>query len=251
MNLYDYIERTEPRYEYRIKSLIPLDDAALDKIERVIMKYKPLDMTRPRRLVFQNNPPDFPNAGLRDIWVVDVALGMIVAGHYFHEEIRYALGCKADEIAIRQPSDPLEIQADDAAIKSEMDMEAKTKDLRQGPLLDVAPDYPEGQKINPTDYYGDEYNKRLVGYLSRIAREQAEKRKVDAPSSLFRWLDLPKPDVEQATPEPMNADREDVMPPNTGSMGQLDMDSRRYARIYSNRRGIKTVLSTDVQGIRK
>ena len=72
----EFLATNEKQYYYRIKTVVPLDDAAMDRIERTIVKYLPLDVGRPEKTIFQRHPLDFPgvdNAEVRNIqftWII-------------------------------------------------------------------------------------------------------------------------------------------------------------------------------------
>lgn len=265
MNILDYIEKTERRYDYRIKALIPLDDAALDCIERVIMKYEPLDMGRPNKTIIQARPMDFPQMESAEVWMVDVGLGIPASAAILRQEIAKAFhaneevgkliragNVKLDDIfVVRGANDPLEAQGEDCEARCAQDEEADKKGLKRGALLSTTADMPEVPDIDPTKYYGDAYNGRLVSYLRKVAAEQAEARKVDAPAPLFRWMDMPKPEaVDGGTPPADNVSRGEALAPGLAPTGNFDTDTRRLARVYDGKGG-KTVLATDLPGMRK
>ncbi len=46
MDIRKYIAESEKRYHLRIKTVVPLDDALISKLENVIAKYQPLEIER-------------------------------------------------------------------------------------------------------------------------------------------------------------------------------------------------------------
>lgn len=94
MNLKHYIAETERTYTYKLKTICQLDDYAMDRIEQVCLKYQPIDISRPRKLMMQKAPLDFNNVDAAEVWVVDFEFGLPVSSYVLGEEIRYALGAR-------------------------------------------------------------------------------------------------------------------------------------------------------------
>lgn len=164
MNLKEYLLRSEKTAKYRIKSLRPITDAHMDIIEKVLNKYRPKDVTRPKKLMFQTNPLGFTGAKNVEIWFIDVELTVPVAAKLLEYDLEEKLGLKYDSQAIQvvTEDDPRDCCMDDD--KEETDEEGKAL------LLD--PEYKEVQPIDADDYSGSAYNKKLTDYMKKIADER-------------------------------------------------------------------------------
>lgn len=245
MNILHYIEETERRYDFRIKSLIPLDDTALDIIERVIMRYEPLDMTRAKKTILQARPIDFPKAANCEIYMIDVGLGIPASSGILRQEIARAFNVSEDVFVVRGVNDPLEGQGDDCEAICDIDKDANKRNLGRSSLLSTSAEMPDAPDIEAKDFYGDDYNKAFVAYLNRVAKEKSEKNKIDSASSLFKWMDMPKSDVEMQTEV---GDGESFTVPGQASTGNIDSDARHLARVYKNG---SVVIKTKIEGVRK
>jgi len=193
MSLKQYIAETERTYTYRLKTIVPLDDYAMDRIERICMKYQPLDISRPRKTLLQKNPLDFTNIDAGEVWIVDLEFGLPASGYVLGQEVRHALGVPENHVIVRGSNDPTEVESERLNAADEIGEEAKEKGLKPSGLL-TDPTYSE---VTPAaDLYGKVHNEKFLDYLRTVQKEREEKSKVDAPNPLFKWMDMPKQETE-------------------------------------------------------
>jgi hypothetical protein len=239
MSLKKYIVETERSYNYRLKTIVSLDDDAMDRIERLAMKYQPLDISRPRKTIMQKNPLDFTNIGVdaAEVWIVDFEFGLPASGYAFGEEIRHVLGAPEKYVIVRGANDPTEVESERLVAGAEIADEAVKQGLTPSGLLND-PTYSE---VTPAEnLYGKVHNERFLDYLRTVQKEREAKSKVDPLSPLFKWIDMPK---QETTDEgEYNADIPDAPrlgkagPTSDGSdtakEGNLDDRKRTYKRQY-------------------
>jgi len=259
MNLKQYIAEAERVYNYRLKSVLPLDDAAMDRLETAILKYQPLDITRPIKTMLQKNPLDFPNVSAAEIYMCDLTLGLPASSYALQNEIRVALGTPDSHIVVRGYNDPTEVETNRLNTMAELDADARDNGLEPRGLL-TDPHYNEADPVN-SELYGNSYNSKFLNYLRKVEKEDADKNKVDAQNSLFSWMDLPKADVAdddgeynkniKDAPTVGNKNGETI---NTGASNQGNMvdNKRTYKRLYGKNglRSKDTVMSKEVDTLK-
>ena len=250
MNLKNYIAETERTYTYKLKTIVQLDDYAMDRIEQVCLKYQPIDISRPRKLMLQKAPLDFTNVDAAEVWVVDFEFGLPVSSYVFGEEIRYALGARERDVIVRGSNDPTEVENERLVAADEMSAEATAKGLKPSGLIED-PTYSE---VTPAeDLYGKAHNEKFLDYLRTVQKEREEKAKVDPANPLFKWMDMPKQEVEDEGA--YNADIPDAPRlgkdngtgpcPDTSDKGIFTDRRKTYKRQYG-KGGERTMLTKEV-----
>ena len=91
MNFKTYLDQVEKVYSYRIKTVAPLDDLALDRIERLIQKYDPIEMSAVKKTIHQRQPLDFIGIQNAEVYIVDIVLGLPVSSYILQQELKYVL----------------------------------------------------------------------------------------------------------------------------------------------------------------
>jgi hypothetical protein len=248
MSIRQYILNAERNYDYRIKTVVPLDDDMMGRIERTIMKYQPLKMSAPRKTIFQKAPLDFPNVEGAEVHFVDVTLGLPASVWQMQKELVHFMGLPEKFVAVRGVNDPLETQTEAMNANAELDEKEKEEGAAPGALLNLA-HYEEGPETKGEDFYGQTYNRRFLDVLKKVENEKAEARKIDAPNAKFSWLDMPKNDTpEDAGPTiGTEAEKEDE---ERADQGNMDSDHKTYSRVYQ-RQGKTYVKRATADGVRK
>lgn len=246
MSLRQYIANVERTYNYRIKTVVPMTDDVMGRIEHAILKYQPHHLGKPRRTMFQSAVLDFPTVQNAEVYMVDCELGLPASPRVLADEIRKLIGLPEKFVIVRGENDPLEIRAQEAEERAKMDEEEG--DTEKGALLNL-PGYEEAEGASGEAFYGDKYNRGLLGYLKKVEAEKADKRKVDAPNAPFKWLDLPKSDV--ADDEGPTIGTENTESNNSVStVGNLDDEKKPFARAYQ-RQGKTFVKRETPDSVRK
>lgn len=229
MDIRHYISQVEKTYHYRIKTVVPLTDDAMGRIERVILKYQPHDLSAPRKTLFQKNPLDFPTVPAAEVHIVDVALGLPASSFNLAREIKDALGVPDKFVVVRGENDPTELETESRNAKNEMDEAAAKEGAVPGALLDL-PHYEEIESKDGAAYYGDDYNKRFLGYLKQVATEREEEAAKRAAPALYQTLKA-APDVE-ADAGPSIGSEAPVENDELSGKANLDNDRKTYSRVY-------------------
>jgi hypothetical protein len=224
-----YFEDAERRYNYRIKAIIELDEPALDRIEKAILKYNPFDMSQVSKTILHRNPLDFPNVIAAEVYSVDVCVGLPASPHVLRRELADMLGIHESEIVVRGENDPTEVESQ--RIVAAEDIAEEGKDGEADTLLMTAQDYPEADAVEGDKLYGDAYNGRLMKTLKQIADE----RKVHCQKS-HEYEDVDSDVEADGGPEPDLGDAEHI---ETSKHGNFDDNKKVYKRVYKNGRVIQ------------
>lgn len=265
MALSDYLKKYEKFYAYRLKSLVPLDDIRMSEVERAIQKYRPVKFEKVVKTPLQSQPMDFADAQNREVYILDFTTELPASAYVLQQDIRQHMDVPEETIRCRATDEPTELEGERIEAIRDMDAEALKMGMRPASLLDQE-HYEEAGKHNFTDYYGDNYNSRLLGMLHDVQKSR-ENEKVQAKNPLFRWIEMPDADKQEPgiptndfNDKIMNAPKAASDPKFVASpgpvvhtistLGNIDDDGRTYSRTYTN--GKKTVtLSRTTASMRK
>jgi hypothetical protein len=115
MNFKDYYLKAQKVHKFRLKTIVCLDDAAMDSVERILRKYNPTSVSRPKKTIMQKNPLDFIGVEYAEVYIVDFETHMPVSPWMLRRELEVGLGVPEKYIVIRSKDDPLEDEATKAA----------------------------------------------------------------------------------------------------------------------------------------
>lgn len=268
MDLLDYIAETSRTYHFRIKTVVPLDDALMDRIEFAVAKYRPLDISRPKKTLLQKNPLDFINVENAEVYVIDLVTGLPASSYVMQQELRNAINCSEKYIVVRGDNEPIEIESEKLDAEREMNAEAEKDGLRRDGLLNDPTYAGEGESAPGEEVYGDKYNMRLLDYLRMIQQTRTSEKREPA-NPLFTWLEMPKEtDEPKQDGADFNKGIEGVKPASTrpkvtatkidpnsirsrSIQGNFDDNDRTYRRKYVTANGKTKVLTKTVDAVRK
>lgn len=172
----------------RLKTVVPLDDEAMDRVEMTVAKYQPLFISRPKKTIIQRQPIEFPAYQNAEVFIADFTFAMPVAPSVLRDDIRKTLGAADEAVYVRNDAEPGELEMEHLNALADIDAEATKKKLKPVARLDD-PGYHEIDEVEHADMYGNEYNAAFLSYLARVRKEQ-EDRSVHAANAPFRWLDI-------------------------------------------------------------
>jgi hypothetical protein len=248
MELKQYLSESEKQYRLRLKTIVPIDDDVMDKIENYLTRYKPLAVSRPSKTILQRTPLDFPNVDAAEVYIVDMTFGLPAAPHVVRADLRKLLDAPENFVFVRNQNEPGEIETERLNALADIEAEAERRGLKRTSLLDD-PDYSEAEHDHQ-DMYGTDYNTALVNYLKTIEteRHEVEDRVTNAP---FKWLSLTdntnyNDDVADA---PFATWKTKSKPDVSQSvLGSLDPNRGLVRRTYLDSNGKKIVLTRKLGG---
>jgi hypothetical protein len=182
MNFKEYYEAVQKTYKFRIKTIYEIDEDTMDVIETVINKYRPTDISRPKKMMFQTQPLGFTGVKNVEIHFVDVVLSVPATEYVLACDLRQSFGL---DIA----SDLIQVSGDE----EEPVEEKEPTSLLLDPTMSEAP------AVNAEEHFGDEYNKSFLAYVAKVEAEREHKKQIDAPHPITKWGQQPDPTADLDT----------------------------------------------------
>jgi hypothetical protein len=260
MTFKQYLAESEKTFNYRLKTVSLLDKKAVASIEKYFQRFNLVKISTVRKTPLQKTPLDFESVSNREVFMLDVTLGLPISSFIMQRELVGILGLPGDYLLVRGENDPIEIQTDVMQQQSEIAAQAAKKNLTADSLLGTDSVYPEAeQTADGSNYYGDSYNSRLLSYLQTIADERKEKEKVVAKAPLFSWLDLPKEETKKEGTKDSDfnfyhgADLKapDLKAKTTTKTGNFDDEGVVVKKTYKTKSGDTKTLAGKPTSIRK
>ena len=254
MDLRHFLAESEKTYRLRMKTIVPLDDAAMDKIERAVAKFNLIEIGRPKKTMLQRAPLDFPQVQSAEVYIVDMVLGLPASPSVVREDIRKALEAPELYVVVRSHNDALETETERQNAIADIEAEAKRRGLVPASLLSTDPAYEENAEIPSDTLSGTAYNGSLVAALTKVEAEKREKQK-KSDNALFHYLPISKPadEDEIAAPDAFLDDIEDAPNPYamkttkgfapTDIVGDRDDGTTTLSRVFRDANGKRFVLS--------
>lgn len=253
MDLKKYLAESTKTYNYRIKTVVEMDDKVAATIEEFLKRFNVLNTSKVSKTILQKNPMDFSSLQNREVFMMDVTLGLPVSSYLLQRQLAGLLRLPENYLVVRGEHDPLELQNDSAAQLGDIKDQAEAKGLTQATVLGTDSDYPEAdQTADGQNYYGDAYNSRLLSYMKELAKVRDEESKVDAPDSLFSWLELKDATGDAVETPDFNADitspeekKEDKDALKVSGLGNFSDDGKTVKKTYTDKSGnVKTLSGT-------
>lgn len=251
-SFYHYLAEAKKEYSYKIKLISAVDDAAMSKIERALVKYDIISISKPKKTILQAAPLDFKRASNAEVWIIDVVTHLPASSYMMWEELRTALGVHGDNIVVRGFNEPLEIESQRIEAQHNMDKEAVADGLVRDSLLG-ADAYEEHEPVPGEAPYGDAYNKRLLNYLAQVQanRPQNDEHFVEPKNALFKWLKPEAPAAEDyneqfdtVKPVPGNSKKPGtapVEPTEVSAEGNINRTAKTSG-VYKDSKGNRKIL---------
>lgn len=163
-----YLAEAIKQYEYRIRTIAPITDDSIERIKEVLDKYNLVSISKPKKTILQYSPLDFPEVQSAEVYIIDIKTTVPASSEMLVQEIRGALNIPRSELIVRSPNDPMELET--------IVQDSKSKGLKDSdtdPLLSSDPAYHEyPTDIDEPQAFGDDYNKRFLAYLAKIAADR-------------------------------------------------------------------------------
>jgi hypothetical protein len=247
MDFKTYVANAEKQYKVRLKTVVPLDDAAMDAIELAVYKYQPVELSSPKKTIIQANPVDFPNIPAAEVYIVDMTFAMPVSPWILRNDIHRAISAPETFVVIRSDNDALEIEGERVNAARELEIERKKKGWKDSALLSTGKDYPEYTETPADELYGDAYNGAFMDYLAKV-RQEREDAQIKAENAPFVWLDIPDRESQEPVQDStnFNKDIKGVKPgkkiDSRNIMGNVN-DRLTVTKMYKDDKGNRKIAS--------
>lgn len=181
-SFYHYLAESAKEYRYRVKTIVPIDEAFVKVVKETLFKYGVKEVSKPKKLMPQKNPLDFRDQDLVEVSILDIVLESAASSFILASSLRGTLRLLENQLVVRGENEPVEIEARAIEeIHKDSEYSAKLSD----PMYE--------QEDQPKEVaYGDEYNKRLLDYL---AQDKANNDNKEVPAieevkkkAKFSWL---------------------------------------------------------------
>lgn len=177
----EYMAEVDSGHDYIFKTVLPLDERAIDRIKYFFSQYDLLEMSPPTQTPVQREPLEFYDMNNMAVWIIKFKLRMPIAKDIASCTLADMFGVPRKYFVIRGEGDPIELEQKKIATDEEIEQN-DSYDVR---LLD--PEYKDAPAFEDDaedGCFGDEYNTAM---LSRIQKVRAEfKTELDAQSKKFR-----------------------------------------------------------------
>lgn len=169
---FDYLERNQPEYSFRIKCLDDITSIQ-DDLEKFLNRYKLKDISKIKKTIFHKRSLDFPEHENVEIFFVDVVTSLPVAPNVLAKQLSEKFLIDGKRIVVRNPNEPTESYIE----KQEQAFEDEESGKKHDPLLTTESSYPEAEE--PMTLYGDKYNETYLETINKMrAKEKEEHVKV-------------------------------------------------------------------------
>lgn len=230
----EHLMESDKEYHFRIKTIEPIDEDRMAKIEHILSKYELRDITAPERTIIQNHPLDFHDIQNAEVWMVDAVTGVPVSSYILQQELRANLKMPEKFVVVRSDNDPLELETQRLNAEDDMREKAEEKSLNRASLLDTDEVYPEDDledALKGEDMFGDNYNSKFLQTLAKVSADRKPET-IDPKSGMFDWLES---DVKEApttmTADDFNAEQESVKPVAWWDAGKYEADTETEKRL--------------------
>lgn len=181
-----YLAESVKESHYVVKLAMHPSDEQLDALEACLKKYDLIDISKPRMI--EKDTIDFSNYPDKKVHAIAFTTGMPVSSYMLMQQLRNALNVAEDFIVVRGSNEPIEIEAED----QEFNGTAYDPDRQPGAArLSTDRFYDDAEQPLVTDVFGDDYNRKLMDYLAKVADDR-ETDHYEAPAPLFSWIDMDK-----------------------------------------------------------
>jgi hypothetical protein len=260
------LQESKKVYTYRLKTVVPLDDARMDILERFLRRYDLLSMGAPHGLDPIHDSLEFRDLDNAEVNSVDFSIGVPMSAYILQQEIRACLSLPEKFLVVRADNEPVEVEGSRNQMLRDLDKIAQEKGFsHKSSLLSTNREYLPAEQPSVQDVYGDEYNKRFLNMLAQVAATR--KNQVFQSQSDLNDLNMitstsqePKQDVadfndKHDTPKPVYKVDKKIAEPVASAVlapdGNLDDDSKTYFRADRTPQGDTVIHQIHADPVRK
>lgn len=167
--LIEYYKETVPELNFKIKTIIELNEDMMLSLSSLLQKYGLKEITNIKKTILLPNPIDFPRYPYSEITIIDVVLTYPVSPYILQKEIIYLWNIPSDSVVVRNEYEASEQQLIDRDLDREIleKFNSMKNSLRKGSLLSTNQNsYPEEIKFSQRDLAGNLFNELFKEKLS-------------------------------------------------------------------------------------
>lgn len=167
-SFYQYLAESIKEFNFRLKTIEPLDDEAIFRIKTCLSKYDLVEMGDVEKTMAQYRPLDFPNVEYGVVSILDFKVRVPVSSYVLLQDLKSSLQLPESSLVVRGENEPMELEAQKAAEELRREEEKEKKSL----LSDSA--YSE-YKDSGERPYGNEHNKNFLSYIASLSATKSPK----------------------------------------------------------------------------
>jgi hypothetical protein len=257
---------SQREFHYRIKTVVELNDTRLEDMERLLSRYKLIHMGHVQKVDGELNSLEFTDVENADISFVDFVIGVPVSAYIIQQEMRAALNVPEKFLVVRADAEAQEVEGARIQLLQTLD-KVSTSDgfTKPGSLLSTDPEYLDAEQPMYTQVYGDQYNKKFLNLLSKVASTRSSDQiyphadliSPEQRATHAKLFNAHVPDFNAAhdTPKPVYKNKfedlpEPVNPTFVSAAGALDDNTRSYFKVKQNNLGKTKVYQDQTKPVR-
>ena len=171
----NYLMESEKEYKFRLKLAVEPTSDMINLLEKSMIKFGLKSLTSPKKTIIQSKPMDFANLKNTELWIMDGVCSYPVTPQILEQFVSDSLRIPMNEVRVIGPDHPGE-EDQDTLVKNNEALEASKsltpeEKIAKSRLMDS--NYSDAPTVNTTDYYGDEYNKKLVAKVKESIKNRS------------------------------------------------------------------------------
>lgn len=210
-NFTQYLMESEKEYKFRIKLAVEPTSDMMSLLEKSMVKFGLKSLTEPKRTILQAKPMDFQNLSNTELWIMDGVCSYPITDQILEQFVSTTLRIPMNEVRVISPEHPGEADQDFMAANWAEISKAKTAEEKMAASKLMDGEYKDSPKVNTKDYYGDDYNKKLVEKVKETIKDRsmvkfAKDPNVEVPAKELDKGNVRSPvgSVQNALPDPYN-----------------------------------------------
>ena len=150
--LTDYMMGIKKTHEYRVRiAQDVLTKENMNRIENNLKKYELIDITSPKRTIFQKQALGFTEPTKSEVWIFDIKTGLPASHFWIGREIAQILKISEIFVVVNCAENPL----------PEPGAELEKKEYKS--VVSTDPAYPEQESLpKAEELFGDKYNETML-----------------------------------------------------------------------------------------
>lgn len=210
MDFKTILVETHKEYPIRIKSITPITDKMLDKLNTFLKKYRVIEIGKIKKTILQRNPLDFGGVDASEVFIIDATLDIPVSSYILSNELAALWNISQKQVVVRNQYEGMEQLTDQINMDQDIEEEAAKKKLVKGSLLSTDSNYMDHETPVPQELLaGDTYTSNFKDYLSK-AEASRPSSMYPSNAGLFNWVKTFKPEKTDAYKSDFNKDIKDA-----------------------------------------
>lgn len=261
----ELLNESQKNFSYRLKTVVNMDDEKMEDMERLLKRYKLLDIGSVHKISAKDDSLEFRDIENADVYFVDFMIGVPMSAYVLQQELRAVLNLPEKFLVVRADNEAIEVESMKNQLLRTLDQKAKQEGYTErGSLLSTDRFYLDAEQPLTDSAYGDKYNTKFLNLLQKIAitrkpqtfQTTSDLNPVEQMQNIIQQPQQDSTDFNAhltgVKPVYKSVDMGEPVELNLlGPDGNFDDDTKRYFRVNRNNKGKKIVNSIESKPIRK